>query len=171
MWEEKQEEAAALVDSLKKELDRLRIPRAFLLKGKTDQITKRLMPFPATEFDCAFAHNSGEQADFWWLLQPALTDAGWNNVAWRYGQSIGGYSQAGRPETGEAAATNVEIHLDNEHRAKLEPAASSLISALNDLGIDARDMGFNAHNSNSTAIHILIGEKQLLTDELGKLRG
>jgi hypothetical protein len=161
MWEQKQEEAAALANYLQKELDRLTTPRAFLLKGKTDEITKKVMPFPGTKFDCAFAHNSGEQADFWWLLQPALTDAKWNNVAWRYGQSTGGYSQAGRPETGEAAATNVEIHLHEEHRTKLEPAAASLISVLNKLGIDARDMGFNAHNTNSSAIHILIGEKQL----------
>jgi hypothetical protein len=140
-----------------------------LIKGKTEQITKTLTPFAGTEFDCALAQNSGEQANFWWLLQPALKDAGWNNVPWKYGQSSS-YSQAGRPETGEVAATNVEIHLHQEQRGKLQPAASALISALNDLGIDARDMGFNAHNSNSTAIHILIGEKQLLTDEMLTIR-
>jgi hypothetical protein len=86
-------------------------------------------------------------------------------VPWRYGESTGGYTQAGRPETGEVAVTNVEIHLHPEQRGKLKSAASALISALNNVGIEARDVGFNAHNSNSTAIHILIGEKQLLIGE------
>jgi hypothetical protein len=165
MWEEKQEEAAVLVEDLKKELERFSTARVSLLKGKTDEITKKLMSFGDIEFDCAFARNSGEQADFWWILQPALTAAGWKNVSWRYGQSTGGYSQGGRPETGEVAATNVEIHLHPAQRGKLEPAASALISALNDVGIDARDIGFNAHNSNCTAVHILIGEKHLLSAE------
>jgi hypothetical protein len=165
MWEEKQEEAAALVESLKHELDRLTIPRDCFLKSKTDEITKKLTPFADTEFDCAFARNSGEQANFWWNLQPALAAAGWKNVPWRYGESTGGYSQAGRPETGEVAATNVEIHIHPGQRGKLASAASELISALNNVGIEARDMGFNAYNSNPTAIHILIGEKQLLIDQ------
>jgi hypothetical protein len=40
MWEEKQEEAAALVDSLKQEFDRFRTSREYFLQGKTDEITK-----------------------------------------------------------------------------------------------------------------------------------
>ena len=83
MWEEKQEEASSLVDSLKKELDRLRTPRDYLLKGRTDEITKKLTGFAGTEFDCAYARTSGEQANFWWLLQPALENAGWKQVPWR----------------------------------------------------------------------------------------
>ena len=165
MWEEKQEEAAALVKSLKRELDRFRTPREYLLKSKTDEITKKLTPFAGVEFDCAFASNSGEQANFWYDLQPALIAAGWKNVPWRYGESTGGHTQAGRPETGEVAVTNVEIHLHPEQRGKLASAASALISALNNVGIEARDMDFNAHNSNCTAIHILIGEKQMLETE------
>lgn len=165
MWEEKQEEAAVLVDELKKKLERFSTARASLLKGKTDEITKKLTSFGNIEFDCAFARNSGEQADFWWILQPALAAAGWKNVSWRYGQGTGGVSQGGRPETGEVAATNVEIHLHPAQLGNLEPAASVLISALNDVGIDARDIGFNVYNSNDTAIHILIGEKHLLSAE------
>jgi hypothetical protein len=168
MWEEKQEEAAVLVEDLKQALQRFSTARASLLKGKTDEITKKLMPFGGTEFDCAFARNSGEQADFWWVLQPALTAAGWKNVSWRYGQSTV-FSQAGRPETGEAAATNVEIHLHPAQRGTLEPAASALISALNDVGIDASDIGFNTYNDNLGAIHIVIGEKHFLFAE--KLSG
>lgn len=156
---------SSLVDELKKELERFSTARASLLKGKTDEITKKLTSFGNIEFDCAFARNSGEQVDFWWILQPSLTAAGWKNVSWRYGQSTGGISQGGRPETGEVAATNVEIHLHPAQRGELEPAASALISALNDVGIDARDIGFNAYNSNDTAIHILIGEKHLLSAE------
>jgi Na+-transporting methylmalonyl-CoA/oxaloacetate decarboxylase gamma subunit len=165
MWEEKQEEAAALIDSLKKELDRLRTPRDYLIKGRAEEITKKLTPFAGTEFDGSYARTSGEQTNFWWLLQPALEKAGWKQVVWKYGESIANWSQAGRPATGEAPATNVEIHLHPEQRGKLEQAAVALISALNDLGIDAKDIGFNVHNSNSSAIHILIGEKQLFLPE------
>src|ERR1700720_4473031 len=51
MWEEKQEEAAVLVDELKKELERFSTARASLLKGKTDEITKKLTSFGNIEFD------------------------------------------------------------------------------------------------------------------------
>jgi len=145
MWEEKQEEAAGLVKELQQELQRLSTARAFLVKGKEDEITKKLMPFGGTEFDCAFARNNGEQVDFWWMLQPALTAAGWKNLPWRYGQSVG-FSQGSRPETGEAAATNVEIHLHPAQQGTLKPAATALISALKDVGIDARYYGFNIYN-------------------------
>jgi len=169
MWEEKQKEAAALVEDLKQELQRLSTARGSLVRGKTEEITNKLMAFGGTEFDCAFARNSGEQADFWWLLQPALTAAGWKNVPWRYGQWVGGGSQGGRPETGEAAATNVEIHLHPEQQDTLKPAASALISALNDVGIDARYYDFNIYNDNRSALHIAIGEKHSLMAE--KLSG
>jgi hypothetical protein len=135
-------------------------PRSSILKGKTAAITEKLRPFAGTPFDCGFAKYSGEQAGFWWDLQPVLIAAGWKNVPWRYGESSGGVTQGGRPETGEVAATNVEIHIHEKQRSKLAPAAAALISALNDIGIEAKDMGFNAHNSNITAIHILIGEKR-----------
>jgi hypothetical protein len=142
------------------ELAKFREPRSSVLKGHTAAITERLRPFVGTEFDCGFDRNRGEQADFWWDLQPALVAAGWINVPWRYGTSTGGVLQGFRPETGEVAAANVEIHIDPQYRDKLAQAAAALMSALNDLGIEARDAGFNAHNTNLTAIHILIGEKQ-----------
>jgi hypothetical protein len=142
------------------ELAKFRAPRSSMLKGKTAGITEKLRPFAGTPFDCGFAKYSGEQAEFWWDLQPVLIAAGWKNVPWRYGESSGGVTQGGRPETGEVAAANVEIHIHEKQRSKLAPAAAALISALNDVGIEAKDMGFNAHNSNITAIHILIGEKR-----------
>jgi hypothetical protein len=160
MWEEKQEEAAALVASLKQELDKFRAPRNSMLKGNTLRITEKLNPFAGTKFDCGFGRSSGEQADFWWVLQPVLIAAGWENVPWRYGERIGDFTQGGRPATGEVAATNVEIHIHKEQRSKLAPAATALISALNDVGVEARDADFNTHNTNLDAIHILIGQKQ-----------
>jgi hypothetical protein len=142
------------------QLIKFREPRRSVLKGNTTGLIDKLKPFAGTQFDCAFDRSSGEQADFWWDLQPVLISSGWINVPWKYGTSSGGWSQGGRPETGEVAATNVEIHLLKEQRQRLAPAAVALISALNDIGIEAKDAGFNVYNSNAMAIHILIGEKR-----------
>lgn len=142
------------------ELAKFRKPRSSVLKYNTTRLTEKLKPFAGTQFDCAFNRSSGEQAEFWWDLQPALIASGWINVPWKYGTSSGGWSQGSRPETGEVAVTNVEIHLHKEQRQNLAPAAAALISALNDIGIEAKDAGFNVHNSNDMAIHILIGEKR-----------
>jgi hypothetical protein len=54
----------------------------------------------------------------------------------------------------------VEIHLHEESRTALSPAATALISALNDTGIAATDAGFNMANDNADAIHILVGPKR-----------
>jgi len=136
--------------------------RREILAGKTTAITERLQPFAGTQFDCGLNMNSGEQADFWWDLQPAITAAGWAHLPWDFPPMVGGLlvtQGPDRPASGSVAAANVEIHLHPEHRERLLPAATALISALNEIGIAARDAGYNTHSANNAAIHILIGDK------------
>jgi hypothetical protein len=138
-----------------------RLPRRDMLAGKTDIVTERLKPFAGTEFDCGIGQG-GEQADFWWDLQPAIMVAGWTHIAWQYPPTDFPLFIAqgpDRPVSGSVGAANVEIHLHPEHREKLLPAATALISALNEVGIAAREAGYNTHNINTGAIHILIGDK------------
>jgi hypothetical protein len=154
-------------------LGRLQTPRATLLTAAAlDSIAEKLQPFAGTRFDTGLAANSGEQADFLWRLEMALTNlpppenrlnAGWIEIPWGFNQ-VGVGAQAlrrgTRPVSGSVAAQNVEIHLHPEYRAKLLPAATALISALNDVGIISKEVGFNTYSSNDDAIHVLIGEKQ-----------
>jgi hypothetical protein len=108
--------------------------------------------------------GDGEQADFIWDLEPILANSGWRQLAWLT-TAIGpnlvifrGDSQ--RPVLGNVSASNVEIHLALDSRATLQPAADALISALNGVGIAARDAGYNVANGNTNAVHILIGPKR-----------
>jgi hypothetical protein len=111
------------------------------------------------EFDAGLG-GSGEQVDFWWDLEPALIAAGWTHIPWNQVGGIFVTQGPSRPISGAVAVSDVEIHLHPNHRATLEPAATALVAALNDVGIAAKDAGFNAHSMNEAAIHILIGDKR-----------
>ena len=107
--------------------------------------------------------QSGEQADFWWDLQPALVEAGWVHITWQHPPGpLPMLLRQGieRPASGNVGAENVEIHLHPDHRSRLLPAATALIEVLNKIGITATDAGFNAHSTNKGAIHILLGDKR-----------
>lgn len=154
-------------------LSKLQTPRATLLTNSAlDTIAEKLKPFAGTKFDTGLDANSGEQADFLWRLEMALTNlpppenrlnAGWIEIPWgfdRVGVGAQALRRGSRPVSGSVAAQNVEIHLHPEYREKLLSAATALISALNGVGIAAKEAGFNTHSSNDDAIHLLIGEKQ-----------
>jgi hypothetical protein len=149
------------------ELAKFRAPRRSLMTPEAlASITEKLRPFAGTQFDSGIGAASGEQADFWWDLQPAIVAAGWVHIPWEYGHPDkpmqgGGIiiTQADRPASGSVAVTNVEIHLFPRERDLLLPAATALISALNEVGIDAADAGYNASSATANAIHILIGDK------------
>ncbi len=70
------------------------------------------------------------------------------------------WKQGDRPDSGTVAATNVEVHLRPSERAALLAAAQALVSALNDIGIEAAEVPFNNHAQTPNAIHIAIGDKQ-----------
>jgi hypothetical protein len=130
-------------------------------------ITQKLAPFPGTRFDSGLSGSSGEQSDFWWDLQPALVDAGWDHIAWGTEKPEGemGFAsiilaQGNRPASGSVAATNVEVHLRPSERVALLPAALALVSALKDIGIEVAEVPFNTHAQTPNAIHIAIGDKQ-----------
>jgi hypothetical protein len=156
---ERAEEARHQGIEARLELLRFRTARAVLFKeGPTAAfIANAIRQFAGTNFDTGFDLNSGEQADFAWCLQDAPTDGGWVHIPWKRGIS---HNQGNaRSISGSVGATNVEIHIHPESRDKLLPAATALISVLNEWDIAATDAGFNAHSENVSAIHILIGGK------------
>lgn len=157
---ERAEEAQHQGIEARQELLRFRTPRAVLFKeGPAGAyIANAIRSFTGTQFDTGFSMNSGEQADFLWLLEPVLVSAGWQHIPWSGTADI--VRQGDRPISGSVAAQDVEIHLHPESRDKLLPAATALISVLNAHGIVASDVGFNCHSGNTNAIHIMIGDKK-----------
>lgn len=156
-------------------LAKFRTPRADILTNDVLlSIAKKLKPFAGTKFDTGLSGNSGEQADFLWRLEEALAsvpqsgseprpNAGWIEIDWgleRLGVGAQTLRRGHRAVSGPVAAQNVELHLHPDCRDKLLPAATALVSALQDVGIAARVAAFNTHSSNDDAIHILIGDKQ-----------
>ncbi|MGO8833781.1 MAG: hypothetical protein ACLQE9_13335 [Roseiarcus sp.] len=137
------------------ELAKFRATRRSILSGHEASLTEKLKAFPGTEFDFGLAHGDGEAMHFAWDLHSPLVAAGWVHIPWvDFGPKL---HQGNRPPSGQVAATNVEIHIRPQSRAKLLLAATELISGLNEIGIAATDAGCNMHSSNDTAIHILIG--------------
>ena len=158
--DERVAEANARAAEAQLALAKFRAPRREIFAGKGPLVTERLKPFSGTKFDCGTS-GSGEVADFWWDLQPALIAAGWEHLPW-FDDLLGGiyHRQPPLPISGIVGATNVEIHIRSEERMALAPAAEALVAALNDAGIAAADVGFNCHSKNVNALHIHIGEKQ-----------
>jgi hypothetical protein len=151
------------------ELARFRTPRSkFFREGSAASlITNAVRPFSGTRFDSGLSANSGEQADFWWDLQPALVEAGWVHIPWgqekpenEWGHGGLGIVQGDRPLSASVAASDIEIHLRPAERAALLPAATALISALNEIGIAAAEVPYNVSLQTPNAIHIAIGDKR-----------
>jgi hypothetical protein len=120
-------------------------------------ITKKLLPFPGVKFDVGWARGNDEQDNLAWELEPALTDAGWQQLDWPGGTILRpGY----RPDAGEVSASNVSIQISPKSEAQLKPAALALVAALNDEGIAARLDPFNIRRASAGIIHVLIGMKR-----------
>jgi hypothetical protein len=69
--------AQARANEAELQLIEFRKPRRTALTGHVAEITEKLKPFANTKFDSGLSASSGEQADFWWDLEPALVSAGW----------------------------------------------------------------------------------------------
>jgi hypothetical protein len=110
--------------------------------------------------------NDGEVEDFIWDIEPALWAAGWTQVSWGFPagaqQVITRNSGVGpvRLPLGFANVSNVKIELHPNSPSGLSAAAQGLAAILRDIGIEAHVVGFNVHNVNPNAMHILIGPKR-----------
>jgi hypothetical protein len=146
------------------ELAKLRSSRREDLRGKEADLAAKLASFSGTVFDAGIGLGDGEQADFVWDLESILTGAGWRQLNWLstvMGPNIVTHrGNSGRCGLGNVSAQNVEIHLHPNSQATLTPAANALIFALTDVGIAARAAGYNIHNGNDAAVHIVIGPKR-----------
>jgi hypothetical protein len=140
------------------ELARFRAPR-LPTPEQLASLTEKLQPFAGTDFDTGLAANDGEQADFLWLLEPAIVAAGWNHRAWAWPGIV--IAQGNRPPSGSVAVSGgVSIQVHPTQRERLLPIAHALKSALIEIGIAATVDTFNIHNNTPEAIHILIGRKR-----------
>ncbi|MGA9917519.1 MAG: hypothetical protein WBR17_33755 [Paraburkholderia sp.] len=134
-----------------------RTPRRQILAGHESEIIATLRAFAGTQFDSGLGANSGEQADFWWDLEPLLVQAGWVHLPWTGTAQL--IRQGDRPLSGSVAAKDIEIHLLPDEGDALLPAAEALVASLVSVGIAAAIVGFNTFATNKNAIHISIGTK------------
>jgi hypothetical protein len=147
------------------ELARLATPRVRLLTPEASaSIIEKIEPFRGTMFDMGLPHNGREQWDLAWVLEPLISQAGWEFVDW-----IGGISRIPkfnwtmqRHWYGVANVSNVVIELTIENREPLLPAARALVDALNAVGIAAKveDNPISGTSITPDAISILIGPKE-----------
>jgi hypothetical protein len=149
-------------------LAELRKPRHKALEGNEASIAAVLALFPHTAFDIGMGPNDGEVEDFIWRLEPILWAAGWKQIDWTYpggfpGEVFRNAGPAGSPHRfrmGSAARSNVVVELLGDDASPLSKPAQALVKALNEIGIEAELRGFNIHNANTNAVHILIGPKR-----------
>lgn len=139
------------------ELARLKTPRS--LKGdQQDKIIRKLKPFTGTQFDTALVTGDPEPSVFLVVVERILQQAGWSQIDWKGGDIL--FTREGKPVAGMTSANNVIVAIFPEQIAKLEPAALTLVAALNAEGIPAQlQNATGIVNTNRDAIHILMGRK------------
>ena len=100
---------------------------------------------------------SGSQAAW----RPSRKKAGWIQLDWNNPNTPDvHFTRNGRPRAGIVAVTGVIIQMHPEQIHELEQAAIALASALSAEGISAHaEGGLGVPNSNSAALHILVGSK------------
>jgi hypothetical protein len=139
--------------------------RREVLEGKLPLITETLKPFANISFDAGIGPNDKDVEDFLWDLEPGLWAAGWKQIDWQYSDFQGGGSgqrrgNSGRPAIGRVAASNVSIQIHPGQEPLFEEAAKALVAILKKTGFEAQIDGFNIHNANARAIHVLIGPRR-----------
>jgi hypothetical protein len=148
------------------ELIRLKTPRRRMFDlAAQAQLLAAIVPFAGIIFDIGMGPNDGEVEDFIWDFGPVLAAAGWTQIHWLNpngfeGTKTFGGAGATRPLMGDVAASNVLVQTHEGAPSVLGVAAAALVSELNRIGIEAHVTGFNIHNSNAQAVHILIGPKR-----------
>jgi hypothetical protein len=137
-------------------LDRLRAPRTLTL-AQRERIASKLKLLPKMQYDLALT-NLPEAAEFSLMVEKTLGMAGWTEIDWNGGDIVSRRSSG--PTTGFVTATGVVIQMHKEQVPTFWPEAVALAEALNAEGIEAKaEPGVGPPNTNSNAIHILIGEK------------
>lgn len=95
-----------------------------------------------------------------WHFDKVLRDAGWRFTDWI--SEVMGDRPLIRPERGRSGAVavkNVSLQMHQSHENKLRPAANALVTALQEIGIEAQIDVFNIHNINEESLHIMLGRK------------
>lgn len=142
------------------EMAKLRTPRTLSLEQQ-NRVSGRLRSFAGTQFDVALLVEP-ETQDLLPQIEDALKAAGWVQIDWKGGGGIAEitFARKNRPQAGIVAVSGVIIQMHSDHVGELGAAAGALASALNVEGVAAKaEAGLGVPNSNSQAIHILIGRK------------
>ena len=151
-------EANAQAAKAQLELATFRAPRR-IEPMQASNISSQIRRFSGIEFDTASAGNDPEQADFLWLLETALLDAGWKQIDWKGGDIV--ITRSGRSIAGIVSVANAVLQVHPENVSKLWPAMVALATVLTNEGFVVRaEQGLGVKNDNPTAIHIMVGRKQ-----------
>ena len=157
----KLKEAVDRASKAQEELVKYLTPRRLLIGPHKKAFVNALLPFTKTPFDVGFGEGDGEQADIAWDLEKLLTDAGWAELPWGvHAVGVAVIQRNGRPIAGSVAAQNIEIHLDPSARQALLPAAQALVAFLNGVEIKVSIVPINIANTNTHAMHVLVGPKR-----------
>jgi hypothetical protein len=123
-------------------------------------LTEKISPFAGTKFDVGHAKVDREVWDFLWLLEPAISAAGWVHIDWIAGERFRKNGWPGSHWYGEMGVNNVSIEVRPRSRATLMPAAEALAAALRAIDIEATTHDDNNTSQNDDAIHLIVGPKR-----------
>ena len=151
--------AVAVAAEAELKLAEFRKPRLL----EPDQISfliDRLKPFAGTKIDIGHPNQDREVWDFLWRFEPVFPEAGWLHIDWRGGTTFKKSNWPGDHVYGSIAVINISIEWHAQNRDQLLPAATALVNALNEIGIEATVAGFNNSSMNADAVHFLVGAKR-----------
>jgi hypothetical protein len=140
------------------ELAKFKTPRNLSPEQQT-RISEKLKAFAGKQFDVALILEP-EPEGLLPQIEDALKSAGWLELDWEGPEIV--YKRGSRPSAGIITESGVIIQMHPERVTVLSPAAQALASALDAEGVSAKaEPGLGVINTNSKAIHILIGKKPL----------
>lgn len=150
------EEAKERAVQAELQLAKFKTPRTLSLEQQK-RISEKLKGFAGTQFDVALLMDP-ECQNLLPQIENALKAAGWVEIDWKGGDIA--FTRPNLPVTGIATVTGVIIQMHPEQVEELRQAALTLDIALNVEGIASEAQGgVGIANTNSKAIHILIGKK------------
>jgi hypothetical protein len=128
-------------------------------------LVTKISPFSGTKFDVGGSGKSDRALeDFNWLVEPALSKAGWVHIDW-IRDTNGDTFQMTPWSTGTkrhygVVTGAVNIVVQAAMPGDKNAAAEALVSALNEIGIPATKENANNTNRNRNTVHILVGLRQ-----------
>ena len=130
-------------------------------EAKRDRISEKLKPFAGKQFDVGIVAGDAECEMLLPVLESVMKKAGFIQIDWVNTSTVTViYTRVGQPVVGCITAKNVIVEIDLDKDSELGRAAKSISEALIAEGIPAEgNANTVSRNSNTRAIHLLIGQK------------